>query len=157
MVIIGYLQAHNQNENQITVSELRECARTPFFLVLSLMCKCSLFDYVSYKFETFDENSRAGDEAFVIHAWYCDLWVSAIICRLSKQLTSHPHKEPSPNDTAVFSFNFQYKIQELVKRDRRYTALPSSSSDEEASGEDEHLVHPSVSIAMHTICLFRVG
>lgn len=64
------------NEELIQTSELGLLAKEPFFLMLSLMCKCNLFNYMRHSFEEMDEFTRPGDEAFVLHAWYCDLWVS---------------------------------------------------------------------------------
>lgn len=66
-------------EDEISNRELQECAKTPFFLILSLMCKTQLFDYHVHPIEDFDKYTRPGDEAFVIHAWYCDLWVRKCI------------------------------------------------------------------------------
>jgi hypothetical protein len=125
-------------EEMISSEELQDCAKTPYFLVLSLMCKTHLFNYIKYPFEDFDQYARAGDEAFIIQCWYCDLWVSRSIIILTIAMCSNhvctQQQEPTTADKQVYSFNFMQMIVELVRRDRRKVAPPTGS---ESEGEDE--------------------
>lgn len=79
-LVTAYIKKHDYKESEITYAELQDCAKSPFFLLLTLMCKCQLFDYCTHSFEEFDDYTRAGDESFVVHAWYCDLWVCIWVC-----------------------------------------------------------------------------
>lgn len=66
-------------ERNITVHELAEFVRKHhFYFIMGVAChpETQLFDLHNHPIEEFDKYFRPSMEALILHAWYCDLWVS---------------------------------------------------------------------------------
>lgn len=77
--IADLLAKYDMNEENVTTSDYIQLVKTePFFVIMAVACNknTDLYDTKMDLLEDFDIKLRPSVEALIIHAWYCDLWVS---------------------------------------------------------------------------------
>ena len=67
------------NAEEIPQQDLEACARSPYFFMVGIVMSRRTDLFPSGKsIKEFDHNIRATIEAFVIHSWFADYWVSIL-------------------------------------------------------------------------------